>query len=82
MKKDKADRIFANIIQQFRSLRLEQGLSHESLAKKTGITRPAISHIESGKRRPSLLLSLKLALALDKKLSDVVRNAEESEKSE
>ena len=81
MQKDKADRMLVRIVQEFNTLRIAQGLSHESMEQKSGVTRPAISHIECGKRKPSLLLSLRLAGALDKNLSDVVRSAEEGEKS-
>jgi transcriptional regulator with XRE-family HTH domain len=76
VKDDKTNLVFANIIRQFVELRHAQGLSHESLARLTGVTRPAISHIESGKRKPSLLVSLKLAAALNLSLSDLVKHAE------
>lgn len=54
-------------------------MSHDELARKSGVTRPAISHIESGKRKPSLLMSLKLADALGKRLSDILYDAENKE---
>lgn len=78
LKRKSPDHIFAKTIEQFKSLRLEQGVSHSRLAEKTGISRPAISHIENGKRKPSLLLSLKLAKALQTRLSVIIRTAESS----
>jgi DNA-binding XRE family transcriptional regulator len=78
LKRKNPNHIFLRTIEQFKSLRIEQGVSHSRLAEKTGVSRPAISHIESGKRKPSLLLSLKLAKALQTKLSDIVRKAENS----
>lgn len=75
-KEDSAEYIVKKIVKQLKLLRLAQGMSHEVLAQKTGITRPAISHIENGKRKPSLLLSIKLANALDKQLSEILHQAE------
>lgn len=53
-------------------------MSHEVLAQRAGISRPAISHIERGKRKPTLLLTLKIARALDVELSDILQRAEEN----
>ncbi len=55
---------------------MAKGLSHTALAKKIGMTRPAISHIESDKRRPSLQAALRIAEGLGKNLSEIVRVAE------
>lgn len=79
MRIDRSQRIIRRIISQFKSLRLSMDMSHETLAKKSGVTRAAISHIESGKRKPSLNMSLKLAEALDRELSEIVRDAEKDE---
>ncbi len=79
MKNNKSVDIIKNITEQLKALRKARGMSHEELAKKSGVTRPAISHIEGGKRKPSLLMSLKLAEALGQKLSEIIRNAEEQE---
>jgi len=57
-------------------LRVGRGVSHEALARKAGVTRSAISHIESGKRKPSLLVALSIAEALDTELSDILLKAE------
>ena len=80
MKNNRPERIIGRIIEQFKVLRLERDMSHEDLAQKSGVTRPAISHIEGGKRKPSLLMSLKLAQALGKELSEILREAEAYEK--
>lgn len=63
---------------QFKAQRQARGWSHETLAEKSGVTRPAISHIESGRRKPSLFMALKLSDALGMKLSEIVRKAEGS----
>lgn len=60
-------------VKRFKALRLSGGLSHEALAQRAGVTRAAISLIESGKRRPSLLVALRIAAALDTNLSTVLK---------
>lgn len=70
------EHIFAKIITKFKDLRLERAMSHDDVAQKSGVTRPAISHIEGGKRKPSLLTALKIADALGKNLSEIIRDAE------
>ena len=56
--------------------RKKLGLSHEKLATLAGVTRPAISFVESGKRNPTLLMCLKLAQALNCPLSEILAAAE------
>ena len=80
MPNKRRERIINKIIEQFKKLRLANGMSHDELAKKSGVSRPAISHIEAGKRKPSLHMSLKIADALGKELSEIVREAEKDEK--
>ena len=53
-----------------------KGLSHEALAKKAKVTRPAISHIENSKRKPSLLVCLRIAEGLDTSLAGLISKAE------
>lgn len=77
---DKTIQVFENIIDQFKALRLAKGMSHTALAKKIGMTRPAISHIENNKRKPSLLAAVRIATGLGKNLSDIVRAAERMQK--
>lgn len=71
-----AEETLDQVVKAFTAARKKQGLSHEALAKKAKLTRPAISYIENGKRRPSLLVCLRLAHALDLKLWEVLRSAE------
>lgn len=79
MPSKRRERILGRIVEQFKKLRLANGMSHEELARKSGVSRPAISHIEGGKRKPSLHMSLKIADALGKELSEIVRDAEKTE---
>ena len=48
-----------------KSLRLERGLSQESLASLCGLDRTYISGIERGRRNISLINIIKLAYSLD-----------------
>lgn len=80
MKNDRPSRTIARLIKQFKILRQHKNMTHEELAVKSGVTRPAISHIEAGKRKPSLLISLRIANALGTELSELLREAEEQEK--
>jgi DNA-binding XRE family transcriptional regulator len=72
MDKSREEKIIEELISEFTSLRLKIGLSRNALAKKAGISRPAVSLIENGKRTPTLLLCLKIADALGKNLCDTL----------
>ncbi len=70
------DEILSIVIEQLKEIRLAQGLSHERLAEKAGVTRPAISYLENRKRIPSILLCLKIASALGVSLGELIIKAE------
>lgn len=72
----RAELILANAVLYLKELRHKQHLSHETLSRKAGISRPALSHIENGKRKPSLIVALRLAKALGVELSDILKKAE------
>lgn len=74
--KCRAERIQAVFVKVLKELRLKRNLSHHSLANKAGVTRAAISHIEHGRRNPSLLVCLKLSQGLDIELSEMLKIAE------
>ena len=63
----------AQIIADLTTARKAQGLSHETLAAMTKLHRSTISLIESGKREPTLRTLLKIAAALNVKLSDILK---------
>jgi putative transcriptional regulator len=54
-------------------LRAEEDLTQEELAKKAGVTRQTIISIEQGRYVPSLILSFKIAIIFNKKISQVWR---------
>ncbi len=76
MRKGRPVRVVKESVKRLKQLRLEKGLSHETLAEKAGVSRPAISHIEAGKRLPSLLVALSAAQALEIELSEVLSKVE------
>ncbi|HCR86395.1 MAG TPA: XRE family transcriptional regulator [Alphaproteobacteria bacterium] len=65
-----------SLIALFKKRRKELEMSHLKLAEKCGVSRMAISHIEAGKRIPTIATCYKIAKALDLKLSDVVKKVE------
>jgi DNA-binding XRE family transcriptional regulator len=76
MQKNRAELIIISLAGQLAGLRKKLGFSHEMLAVKAGVTRAAISFIESGKRKPTLLILIKLASAMDTDLSSLLKKAE------
>ncbi|MGH9295739.1 MAG: substrate-binding domain-containing protein, partial [Acidimicrobiales bacterium] len=63
---------------RLRLTRLARGLSQGSLASTAGVTRQAISGIESGRWSPSLDVALLLAKALDASVEDLFGSAAEA----
>jgi transcriptional regulator with XRE-family HTH domain len=76
MKKTYPDAVLLTLVEMLKEKRHSLGLSHEKLSVLSGITRAAISHIENGKRKPSLLICLKLAAAMEVSLGDMIKAAE------
>lgn len=70
------DQILAQTVVLLQALRVEQGLNPGQLAQRAGLTRPAISYIETGQRKPSLLVCLKIARAMGVSLAKVLGEAE------
>ena len=72
--RDKAsEKAVSRLIDEFTRLRKEQSLSHEALARKTGLNRSAISLIESKKRTPTILTCFKITKALDISLDTLIK---------
>lgn len=59
-----------------RELRSERGISQEQLAHLSDLDRTYLSGIERGERNPSLTNILKIAEALDVKVSELAARAE------
>lgn len=75
MRNHYAEQITQNLVVLFFEERKRQGLSHQTLADAAGVHRSTISLIESGKRVPTILICLKIAMALDIKLETLLRKA-------
>jgi putative molybdopterin biosynthesis protein len=63
---------------RLRLTRLARGLSQGDLARTAGVTRQAISGIESGRWSPSLDVALSLAAALDSTVEDLFGSASDA----
>ena len=72
MRDKPSELLIEKVVNEFARLRKEQGLSHDALAEKVGVSRPAISFIEGHKRIPTILTCAKIARALGVRLSDVL----------
>ena len=57
------------VIQQYVDCRKSKQMTQEELAKRAGISRPNVSRFESGNYNPSLEMLVRLAAALDMKVS-------------
>ena len=61
---DVEKKLLAEVGHRIREIRVAQGLSLEQLARLTGISAPALSLIETGKRDPRLTTLKRIADAL------------------
>lgn len=76
MKQDKNVLVIHATARILKRIRLEKNLSHATVAQLAGISRAAVSHIENGKRSPTLLVAFKISFALGTSLSAVLKEAE------
>lgn len=60
-----------SVINKIEALRAKAGLSRQELADKVGVHYQTIGYIERGEYSPSLVLALKIAAALGKKVEQV-----------
>ncbi len=57
---------------RLREVRLKRGLSQQELAERVGLPQPHVSAMESGAKFPNLLTVLRLAVALECKVMNLV----------
>jgi len=60
-----------NLNNKIRVFRAEQNLSQEELARKVGVRRETIVHLENNKYMPSLKLAYDIARVFDKEIENV-----------
>ena len=65
---EQRQRVATDIVAQYVALRKEMGYTQEDVSKATGIARPNIARIESGRNTPTLEVLTKLAGALGMEL--------------
>lgn len=75
MRNHRAEQTTKNLMALLLAERKKQGLSHQTLADAAGIHRSTISLIETGKRVPTILVCLKLAMALGVSLDVLLKKA-------
>lgn len=80
MKNDEVAKLAVRLVACMKELRLKRGLSHEKLAKLSGLTRQSIGIIEGGKRVPSIVSCLKIAKGLGISLQKLLDTAEKQGK--
>jgi len=76
MKDEETDRHTAAVVKRLKQRREELGLSVNKLSEKAGMTHVGTPKLESGDRTPTLRTALKLAKALDLRLSSVLSDFE------
>lgn len=73
MKDDEFEKALDGIIAELIKIRKNKGISHEKLTELSGLSRTAISYIESRKSTPSIISLMKICKALDVKLSGLLK---------
>ena len=63
-------------MEELKAVREAKGLSQYELAKRSGISRTMIHHMENGKRNPTLITSYAIASALGLEFSALAEKAE------
>lgn len=71
--------IYGKIGRRIKKLRENSGFSQEALAKKVGISRPAVSQIESGERKIAADELLKLSKIFHVSIEDILNPSKEPE---
>src|SRR3954471_14083825 len=60
-----------------RAARVQIGISQAELAQRAGVTRQAVSAIESGKAAPTMAVALRLARVVGRRVDDLFRLVDE-----
>jgi len=76
MKDDEYEKALDQIIENLVAVRKKKNISHEKLVELSGISRTAISYMESRKSTPSIITCMKICDALEVKLSTLLKKAQ------
>ena len=74
MSTENEQKLLADVGRRIRAIRAEQSLNLDQLARLTGISAPALSLIETGKRDARLTTLAKIAMALRVALSTLLED--------
>lgn len=58
---------------RLREIRKKQGMTAQVLAEKLGVSQGAISHYETGRRKPSIDMVVKMAKVFNCSVDDLIR---------
>jgi transcriptional regulator with XRE-family HTH domain len=61
------------LVAALKCARESRGMSQSELAKRSGVSRAMINHLESGKRNPTIIVLHALAGALGANLSELIK---------
>jgi transcriptional regulator with XRE-family HTH domain len=72
-----SERYSKTLVAALKAVRERQHISQSQLAKLSGLSRPMINHIESGRRNPTVIVVHALCSALGVSLSGVAAEIEQ-----
>ena len=75
------EKFSSRVCAELKRLRLERGLSQQTLANMVGLSRGCVQHLESGIRNPSLVVIYGLSIAMGVPLEKVIRKAANHDKT-
>jgi transcriptional regulator with XRE-family HTH domain len=72
---DESEDVSRKVVEALKAARLAAGLSKYELAKRSGVSRTMIYHLENGGRNSSIITAHALAMALGRDLGEIVSSA-------
>jgi transcriptional regulator with XRE-family HTH domain len=70
------------IAEELKTIRESSGISQYELAKRSGVSRTMIHHIENGRRNPTLIVTHALTIGLKADFSKIVKKVQVNLKAE
>jgi transcriptional regulator with XRE-family HTH domain len=72
---DESEEVSRKVVAALKAARLAAGLSKYELAKRSGVSRTMIYHLENGGRNPSIITAHALAKSLELDFGEIVGKA-------